>query len=101
MPCEGLVFLTDVPGVLDAQGVRREVLSPRDCAELRAEGVIRGGMIPKVEAALAAIAAIPDALVKIAPAAGESAVLAALDPETGTRFVLDRQKEEAWTSTSS
>lgn len=97
-----LVFLTDVPGVLDAQGARIDDLSPRSCAELRAEGVIRGGMIPKIEAALAALAANPDALVKIAPAAGTSAVLAALGPEVGTRFTRDsRTREEAWTNTSS
>ena len=36
------------------------------------------------------------ALVKIAPAAGEDALLAALSEETGTAFVA----EDAWTSTS-
>lgn len=97
-----LLFLTDVPGVLDAQGVRIGELSPRDCAALRAGGVIRGGMIPKVDAALAALAANPDALVKIAPAAGANAVLAALDPEIGTRFTTDsKTREAAWTNTSS
>ena len=97
-----LLFLTDVAGVLDAQGVRMAELSPRACAELRAEGVIHGGMIPKVEAALAALAVNPGALVKIAPAAGTNAVLAALAPEVGTRFTAEKMtREEAWTSTSS
>ena len=92
-----LLFLTDVPGVLDAHGVRLASLTPRDCAALRADGVIRGGMIPKIDAALAALASNPDALVKIAPAAGENVVLNALEPEVGSRFTL----EKAWTSTSS
>ena len=97
-----LLFLTDVPGVLDAHGVRLSELSPGACGELRDRGVIRGGMIPKVEAALAAIAANPGALVKIAPAAGAGAVLAALDPSTGTRFTAaGRSREAAWTNTSS
>ena len=97
-----LVFLTDVPGVLDAQGLRLAELSPRACAELRESGVIRGGMIPKVEAALAALAANPGATVKIAPASGTDSVRAALEPGVGTRFIAEeRARREAWTSTSS
>ncbi|MFN0008339.1 MAG: acetylglutamate kinase [Planctomycetota bacterium] len=97
-----LLFLTDVPGVLDAHKVLIRELSPRSCAALRADGVIHGGMIPKVDAALAALAANPDALVKIAPSAATNAVLAALDPGAGTRFTTDsKRREPAWTSTSS
>jgi acetylglutamate kinase len=54
-------------------------------------------MIPKVEAALAALESNPGGLVKIAPASGPNAVLAALDPGVGTRFL---EMEKAWTSTS-
>jgi acetylglutamate kinase len=85
--CDAVVFLTDVPGVLDAAGELVPALDPVRCRELRASGVIRGGMIPKVESALAALAAAPRALVKIAPAGAESAVLAALAPAHGTRFL--------------
>jgi len=49
--------------------------------------VLTGGMIPKVDAALGALAALPSGLVKIAPAAGADAVLAALSDDVGTRFV--------------
>jgi acetylglutamate kinase len=84
---DAILFLTDVPGVLDGSKRRLEELSAEQCAGLQAEGVIAGGMIPKVEAALGALAAHPGALVKIAPAKGSSAVLAALQPDTGTRFV--------------
>lgn len=84
---DALVFLTDVPGVLDADRALIASLDATECARLRASGVVHGGMIPKVEAALAASKANPEALVKIAPAAGEDAVLRALAAEVGTRFV--------------
>jgi acetylglutamate kinase len=101
LDCQALLFLTDVPGVLDADGRLIPTLSAEQCAELRASGVLRGGMIPKVEAALAAVAENPEALVKIAPAARENAVLSALDAGVGTRFTnVVTALEEAWTSTS-
>jgi len=86
---DALLFLTDVPGVLDADRQRIARLTASQCAELRASGVVHGGMIPKVEAALAASKANPQALVKIAPAAGDDAVLRALSADVGTRFVGD------------
>lgn len=88
---DALLFLTDVPAVLDARKERLAELTPGECAALRASGVITGGMIPKVDAALAALAANPGSIVKIAPAAGADAVLRALSPEIGTRFVADRE----------
>jgi acetylglutamate kinase len=86
---DALLFLTDVPGVLDADRKRIERLTPAQCAALRERAVISGGMIPKVEAALSALAQHPRAIVKIAPAAGADAVTRALDPSTGTTFVGD------------
>ena len=83
---DALLFLTDVPGVLDGEKRLLPALSRARAAELRAQGVIHGGMIPKVEAALAALAASPRSAVRIAPAAGEDAVLAALEGRAGTRF---------------
>ncbi|HEY7064672.1 MAG TPA: acetylglutamate kinase [Chloroflexota bacterium] len=47
---EELVFLTDVPGIQDAAGVPLARLTPAECAALAAEGVIHGGMLPKVDA---------------------------------------------------
>jgi acetylglutamate kinase len=81
-----LLFLTDVPGVLDGGGALLRELSPADCETLIASGVIAGGMRPKIDAALAALRAAPDTTVKIAPAAGEGAIVAALDPAVGTAF---------------
>jgi acetylglutamate kinase len=46
---EKLILLTDVPGVLDAQGELIPQLSATEARKLIAEGTIRGGMIPKVE----------------------------------------------------
>lgn len=51
---EGLIFLTDVPGVLDGAGQSLPQLSAPQAQELLASGVASGGMIPKIEAALRA-----------------------------------------------
>ena len=89
LDCDALVFLTDVEGVLDGNRERIAALTPDRCANLRAGGVVQGGMIPKTDAALAALAENPGALVKIAPADGEDSLLRALRADTGTRFVDD------------
>lgn len=47
---DSLVFLTDVDGLLDAQGALVPELGPTLAASMRASGVLGGGMIPKVEA---------------------------------------------------
>lgn len=85
-----LLFLTNVAGVLDGDGQRIPALTPLACAELRESGVIRDGMIPKVEAAVAAVAAHPTGAIKIAPANGGNAILRALEADTGTTFGPDR-----------
>ena len=50
-----LIFLTDVPGVLDGEGQIIEELKVSDIPGLIADGVITGGMIPKVETCIYAI----------------------------------------------
>ncbi|GLQ54714.1 acetylglutamate kinase [Devosia nitrariae] len=50
-----LLFLTDVPGVLDKDGKLIPELSVSDAKQLIADGVISGGMIPKVETCLEAL----------------------------------------------
>ena len=50
-----LLFLTDVPGVLDGNKKLIEQLSADEIRTLIAEGVITGGMIPKVQTCLYAI----------------------------------------------
>jgi acetylglutamate kinase len=50
-----LLFLTDVPGVLDKDGKLIPELRVREAKELIADGTISGGMIPKVETCLEAL----------------------------------------------
>ncbi|WP_243027902.1 acetylglutamate kinase [Thermus albus] len=84
-----VLFLTDVPGVLqDPQDPKSRLprLTPKEVEELKASGVIQGGMIPKVEAALNALrAGAPWAAI----ARGERGVLeGVLKGVLGTRFTL-------------
>ena len=50
-----LLFLTDVPGVLDKTGQLIDELTVADAKALIADGTISGGMIPKVETCIEAI----------------------------------------------
>jgi acetylglutamate kinase len=52
---EKLMLLTDVEGVLDADGKLIRQLDRQRAREQMADGTIRGGMIPKVECCLAAV----------------------------------------------
>lgn len=96
--CDALLFLTDVPAVLDAQKQRLPVLTPADCERLVASGVASGGMLPKLDAALMALRENPRALVKIAPGASpdtsSGAVLAALRSGVGTTFTTEAATTE-------
>jgi acetylglutamate kinase len=58
-------LLTDVVGVLDKQGELLTDLDPARIAELRADGTVTGGMIPKLETCVAAVEAGVDAAVII------------------------------------
>jgi acetylglutamate kinase len=49
-----LVFLTDVPGIAGGDGRSLARLLPREAEALVEEGIVSGGMIPKVEACLRA-----------------------------------------------
>lgn len=50
-----LLFLTDVPGVLDGDGKLIEELSVAEAKEMISDGRISGGMIPKVETCIDAL----------------------------------------------
>ena len=52
-----LLLLTNTPGILDSRGELLSGLSPGDVAALIADGTISGGMLPKVQCALDAVAA--------------------------------------------
>lgn len=51
-----LIFLTDVPGILDKQGKLFTELSVKEAEDLIATGVAGGGMIPKIRACITAVA---------------------------------------------
>ena len=60
LQAEKLVFLTDTPGILMDRNEPTSLISgltPEECQDLMARGVIDKGMIPKVEACLNSIAA--------------------------------------------
>jgi acetylglutamate kinase len=52
---EKLMHLTDVQGIKDATGRLISTLSRKDAERLMQEGVIDGGMVPKVESSLRAL----------------------------------------------
>jgi len=81
-----LVFLTDVPGVMDAAKQVRPLLTAAGARQLIASGVATGGMQAKLNAALAALEAGIEE-VHIAPGAVENAIGRVLDGEAlGTRL---------------
>ena len=52
---ERLIFLTDVPGVMDRAGRVIPRLPARQARLLMSTGIVRGGMIPKVQASIRAL----------------------------------------------
>src|SRR5579859_1316728 len=56
---EKLIFLSNVVGICRADGELISELSEAEAKKLIEEGVINGGMIPKVDACLDALAAVP------------------------------------------
>ena len=51
---ERLMLLTNTPGVLDGEGVLIESLNRASIEQLATDGVIHGGMLPKLQGALTA-----------------------------------------------
>ena len=80
-----LVLMTDVDGVRNAAGDRLASVSIDEAEALIADGTIRGGMVPKVRAALAALT-WEGAEAVIVDASAPGALARALgDPTFGTR----------------
>ena len=52
-----LLLLTNTPGILDSQGELLTGLTPTDIAVLINDGTLHGGMLPKVQCSLDAVAA--------------------------------------------
>jgi acetylglutamate kinase len=87
---ERAIFLTDVPGVLDADRRLISHLTEAEVADLIAEQVIHGGMIPKVEACLRALEGAQSS--HIVDASLPHALIAELfsDQSIGTRFTRNQ-----------
>jgi len=85
-----LVLLTDVDGVRDADGRRLDTLTVPEAEHLIDAGVIAGGMVPKIRAALGALG-WDGAEAIIADSSAPNALERALtDPTFGTRITATR-----------
>jgi acetylglutamate kinase len=82
---ERLVFLTDVPGVMESNGAVVPSLSAREVEGLLARGVVTGGMEPKVRAGVSAAAAGVETI--IIDGREEGALRSALARGGGTRIL--------------
>ena len=84
------MLLTDVDGVRDADGRRLDALTAGEAETLIESGVIAGGMVPKVRAALGALG-WDGAEAIIADSSGPGALDRALHDQTfGTRITASR-----------
>ena len=85
-----LVLMTDVDGVRDAEGRRLDTLTVGEAEALIDSGVINGGMVPKIRAALAAVTWEGSEAI-IADSAAERALERSLtEPTFGTRITATR-----------
>jgi acetylglutamate kinase len=85
-----LVLMTDVDGVRDADGQKLDSLTAAEAETLIDSGVIGGGMVPKIRAALGALAWEGTEAI-IADGGAEKALSRALDdPTFGTRLTASR-----------
>ncbi len=75
LKADRLLLLTDVDGVRDASGAVVTELTAEQIRKMTADGTIQGGMIPKTETALAAIAAGVRAVVIVDGRAPNAALL--------------------------
>ena len=85
-----LVLMTDVDGVRDADGRRLDSLTVGEAEDLIDRGVIEGGMVPKIRAALSAVT-WEGAEAVIADASADGALRRALEDRSfGTRLTASR-----------
>jgi acetylglutamate kinase len=85
-----LVLMTDVDGVRDAEGRRLDHLTVGEAEALIESGVINGGMVPKIRAALSAVTWEGSEAI-IADSSADRALERALtEPTFGTRITATR-----------
>jgi acetylglutamate kinase len=90
---ERVVFLTDVPGVLDERKAVLPMLAEAQARELIVGEVITGGMVPKVEACLAALEHA--GVAQIVDGRRPGALREAIADRTGTRILKDKKSSGA------
>jgi acetylglutamate kinase len=90
-----LVLMTDVDGIRDAAGEKLATMTADEAERLIAEGVIKGGMVPKIRAALQAVG-WAGAEAVICDSKDPHALSRALDdPSFGTRITAARQTSDS------
>jgi len=90
-----LVLMTDVDGVRNAAGEKLSTMTADEAEEMIEQGVIMGGMVPKIRAAMQAVN-WPGAEAVIANSGETQALTRALtDPTFGTRITAARVAREA------
>ena len=92
LEADRVIFMTDVPGVLGADGEVLTTLTEPRVRELIDAGVITGGMIPKVTACLNALAHAQTA--QIIDGRVPNALRDALEHNIGTRIVRETEPAE-------
>jgi acetylglutamate kinase len=55
--CSSLIYLTDVPGVRDENGLVLEEIGEPEILSMRSRGILSGGMLPKTSSCLEALKA--------------------------------------------
>jgi acetylglutamate kinase len=90
LQAEKLMLLTNTPGVLDREGHLLTGLSQQQVESLIEDGTIHGGMLPKIQCALDAVAAGVQA-VHIVDGRVENAVLLELFTDAGVGTLIRRE----------
>ncbi|MES1940830.1 acetylglutamate kinase [Salinisphaera sp. T5B8] len=93
LEAEKLMLLTNTPGVLDGEGHLLTGLAPGQVKELIEAGVIHGGMLPKIQCALDAVASGVTSA-HIVDGRVENAVLLELFTDAGVGTQITRQPAE-------
>lgn len=85
--CESLIYLTDVPGVRDENGLVLETLGEPEIERMRSEGILSGGMLPKTSSCLEALNAGVSSVL-IVPGASQGVLVKYVDGtlKEGTRI---------------
>ncbi|HEU5381145.1 MAG TPA: acetylglutamate kinase [Ktedonobacteraceae bacterium] len=91
LDAEKLIFLSNVVGICRADGSLISELSETEARQLIQEGVISGGMIPKVSACLDALVAVPR--VHIVDGGEQHVLLRELFTDQGAGTMIVRQTE--------